>query len=129
MTTETLLSLIAFVLVIGVIGIIATTMWKERSPVKQRLPLVTMLDAVKEEMLAADRKAKEQGSAIMKFEECEFEFAIQTEVDASGRVTVWALELRAGARQTESNKIRIKYGSLPDGPIVAARSSGVPDKP
>jgi Flp pilus assembly protein CpaB len=121
MTTETLLSLIAFVLVIGVIGIIATTMWKERSPVKQRLPLVTMLDAVKEELLLADRKAKEQGSAIMKLEECEFEFAIQTEVDASGKVTVWALELRAGARQTETNKIRIKYVSLPDGSIVAAR--------
>jgi hypothetical protein len=129
MTTETLLSLIAFVLVIGVIALIFTSLWRERSPVRRRLPLATMLDAVKEELLLADRKAKEQGSAIMKFEECEFEFVIETEVDASGKVTVWALELGAGARQTESNKIRIKYVSLPDGSIIAARASEVPAKP
>jgi hypothetical protein len=129
MTTETLLSLIAFVLVIGVIALIFTSLWKERSPVKQRLPLGTMLDAVKEELLLADRKAKEQGSALLKFEECEFEFAVETEVDAGGKVTVWALELRAGARQMESNKIRIKYVSLPDGPIVAALPGDMPAKP
>jgi hypothetical protein len=129
MTTETLLSIIAFVLIIGVIGFILTNVWKERSPVRQRLPLTTMVDAVKAELLLADQKAKEQGSALLKFQECEFEFAIETEVDAGGKVTVWALELRAGARQMESNKVRIKYVGLPDGPIVAARASEVTAKP
>jgi hypothetical protein len=129
MTTETLLSLIAFVLVIGLIALIFTSLWKERSPVRQRLPLTTMVDAVKEQLLLADQKAKEQGSALLKFQECEFEFAVETEVDAGGKVTVWALELRAGARQTESNKVRIKYVGLPDGSIIAARASEIPAKP
>lgn len=128
MTTETLLSIIAFVLAIGVIALIFTSLWKERSPVRQRLPLTTMVDAVKAELLLADQKAKEQGSALLKFQECEFEFAVETEVDAGGKVTVWALELRAGVRQTESNKVRIKYVGLSDGPIVAARASEVPAK-
>jgi hypothetical protein len=80
-----------------------------------------MLDAVKEELLKADQKAKERGPALMRFESCEFEFAIETEVDASGKVTVFALELGAGARQTETNRIRIKYMGLPNQPLDAVR--------
>jgi len=122
MTIETLLAIVAIVLVAGVIGFMLANTWKGRAIVRQRLPLATMLDAVKEELLGADQKAKEQGSALMRFESCEFEFAIETEVDASGKVTVWALELSAGARQTETNRIRIKYAGLPDQPLDAVRS-------
>jgi len=123
MTTETVLSIVAIVLVIGVIVYILLNARPGQSAIKQRLPLVTMLDAVKEEMLLADRKAKEQGTALLKFEECEFEFAIETEIDASGKVIVWAVQLGAGAKQTESNKIRVKYVGLPDQNIEGAVTS------
>jgi hypothetical protein len=120
MTTETVLAIVAIVLVIGVIVYILLNARPGQSAIKQRLPLETMLDAVKEEMLLVDRKVKEQGTALLKFEECEFEFAIETEIDAGGRVIVWAVQLGAGAKQTESNRIRVKYVSLPDHPIEGA---------
>ena len=123
MTIETALSIVAIVLVLGVIGYILLNARTGRSAVRQRLPLATMLDAVKEEILLADQKAKQQGSAIMKFKDCEFEFAIETEVDATGEVTVWAVQLGAGAKQTESNTIRVRYVSLPDQNIEGAVTS------
>jgi hypothetical protein len=122
-TIETAISIVALVLVLGVIVYILLNARRGQSAIKQRLPLVTMLDAVKEEMLLADRKAKEQGSARLKFKECEFEFAIETEIDAAGEVTVWAVQLGAGAKQTESNTIRVKYVSLPDQIIEGAVTS------
>jgi hypothetical protein len=120
MTTETIFALVALVLVIGVIIDILLNARPGQSVIQQRLPLATMLEGVKAELLLADRKAKEQGSALLKFEECEFEFAIETQVDAAGRVTVYALQLGAGAQQIESNKIRVKYVSLPDQDLEGA---------
>jgi hypothetical protein len=67
MTIETLLAIVALVLVAGVIGFMVANTWKGRAVVRQRLPFETMLDAVKEELLRADQKAREQGSALMRF--------------------------------------------------------------
>lgn len=71
-----------------------------------------MVEAVKEELEKAAERAREQQNAIMKSTDCEFVFAIETETDASGKVTIWALELDGGVKLTESNTVTNKYGPL-----------------
>lgn len=45
----------------------------------------------------------------MRFEECELEFAIETEQEASGAIKFWVLELGGGVKRNESNIVRMKY--------------------
>ena len=121
MDTTTILSILAFILAIGAIGYIFS-MNRTRYGQKKRFPLEDMLKEVKEAMVQADLNAQADHSAIMKFSECAFEFAIETENDASGKLTVFAVELSGGAKLTESNKVSIKYIGLPDHPIVGVEA-------
>ena len=68
MTIETLLAVVAIVLVSGVIGFMLANTWKGRAVVRQRLPLETMLDAVKRRVAQGRSQSREQGSALMRFE-------------------------------------------------------------
>ena len=112
MTIETLFSVLAFSAIIGVIGYIFGSSRIQKPSIRKRILFSTMLEAAKEQILAAHVNAVSQESGIMQFDECEFEFAIETEQNTSGKATVWALEISGGGKQTDSNKVRIKYKAL-----------------
>ena len=76
-----------------------------------RIPLSDLLASVRSEIVTADAAAQEAGVAVMKFDECEFEFAVEIEKDAKGGIKVWVLELGGGVKKKDSNKIRVKYKS------------------
>jgi hypothetical protein len=130
MTIETVFSVLAFSAIIGVIGYIFGSSRIQKSSIKKRILFSTMLETVKEQIFTAHINAISQGSGIMQFDECEFEFAIETEQDGSGKVTVWALEISGGSKQTDSNKVRIKYKALPNIALQApALQQGSAPKP
>lgn len=74
-----------------------------------RIPLSDLLASIRSEIVKADAAAKKEGTAVMQFDECEFEFAVEIEKEAKGGVHVWVLELSGGGKKTEMNTIRVKY--------------------
>ncbi|MEX2567486.1 MAG: trypco2 family protein [Cyclobacteriaceae bacterium] len=87
----------------------------------KKIQLSEMLDHISSELLIAQKKADERGQSTMQFSECEIEFAVETTKEASGGIKVWISELKAGAKKTDSNTIRIKFGSIPGYSIQAAQ--------
>ena len=85
----------------------------------EKIQLSEMLDHISAELLNAQNKAKLRGQAVMQFAECEIEFAVETTKEAGGGIKVWIAELKAGAKKTDSNTVRIKFGSIPTDPIQA----------
>jgi hypothetical protein len=85
----------------------------------ERIQLSTLVDKIRQELYAAHQHALSEGGGIMQFEECELEFAVETEVEAKGGIKVYILSLSGGGKRSESNIVRIKYKRIEDQPIVA----------
>jgi hypothetical protein len=78
----------------------------------ERIPLSDLIAQITAEIRKAHDFATETERAIMQFEECEFEFAVEAEKSAEGRIHVWIINLGGGGRTTNSNRVRIKYSKL-----------------
>jgi hypothetical protein len=94
-----------------------------------KIKLSEMLDQISLELLEAQKKAVERGQPTMQFSECEIEFAVETAKEAGGGIKVWIAELKAGAKKTDSNTVRIKFGNIPDSPIQAAHMQSTSSGP
>jgi len=86
-----------------------------------KIQLSEMLDHISLELLEAQRKAHERGQATMQFSECEIEFAVETTKEAGVGIRVWISELKAGAKKTDSNTVRIKFSSIPGNSVQAVQ--------
>ena len=91
--------------------------------VAKKVQLSEMLEQISAELIEAQKKALQRGQATMQFSECEIEFAVETSKDASGGIKVWILDLKAGAKKTQSNTVRIKFENIPNAPIQAEQIS------
>jgi hypothetical protein len=92
--------------------------------VQDRIPLADLLAHISDELFAADAAAKKRGKAAMQFKECELEFAVSAEVKADADIKVWVINLGAGAKNTHSNKMKIKFERNPQSAIQAAHKTG-----
>lgn len=95
----------------------------------ERIPLSEVVAKVAEELIQAQAKAKARGTAVMQFDECELEFAVEAEREGKAGVNVWALELGGSKKRTESNIVRVKFKSLPDQPLQAAQETSADGPP
>jgi hypothetical protein len=89
-----------------------------------RLPLSEVLGYISAEIHQAHERANLQQNAVMKFAECELDFAIETEKKAEGGVHVWVLQLGAGAKKTEANTMKIKYTAVGEPMVAVIEGSG-----
>ncbi|MBV9850407.1 MAG: hypothetical protein JO250_12090 [Armatimonadetes bacterium] len=85
----------------------------------QKIPLAELLQQITTELRRAHEAAEWRGNAVMRFQECELEFAIEAEAKAEGGFHVWVLDLGGGGSRTEANTIKIKYAALEGVPTVA----------
>jgi len=96
---------------------------------QDRIPLGELLEYIAGEIRDIHRKAIAHGEPVMKFKECEFEFAIEAESKAEGGFHVWVLNLGGGVKRTESNTIKIKYSALGDHEMVAQVEAAAGTRP
>lgn len=74
--------------------------------------LSDVLAYVAEQLLMAEKQAKNREQAIMRFEECEVELSVKLEAGAKGGIKVWVIELGANVKREEANKIKVKFRAL-----------------
>jgi hypothetical protein len=80
-----------------------------------KIPLAEVLHVVTREIQQAHRNAMAAGQTpVMKFESCEFEFAVDVEAKAGGGFQVWVMQLSGGVKRTESNTMKIQYRAIGD---------------
>ncbi|MGX6998847.1 trypco2 family protein [Caballeronia sp. KNU42] len=79
---------------------------------EERIPLADMLEAVNKQIRAAGVRAEHNKDAVMKFAECEFEFAIEAEKKGEAGIEVYVAKLGGSLTRTETNTVKIKYISL-----------------
>jgi len=89
---------------------------------QQKIPIAELARHVRNELETIHKAAA--GDALLRLSECEFEFALEAELEAAGGIKVWLLDLRGGGKKSESNTVRIKYSSIP-GKAVGMISSTV----
>jgi methionine synthase II (cobalamin-independent) len=92
------------------------------------IPLNQVVDEIAKALRQAQADAEKRGGAIMKFEECELEFAVQVESEAGGGLKVWVLEFKAGMKRNEANTIKLKFKAL-DGIVASAEAPAGTRKP
>ncbi len=88
-----------------------------------KLELPALLAHLTEQLLEADKAAREKGNAIMQLEECEVELAVKLEIGAKGGVKFWVMELGANSKTEHSNKIKVKFKPLAGVAIQAVQKS------
>ncbi|MEH8018355.1 hypothetical protein MN202_14025 [Rheinheimera muenzenbergensis] len=76
------------------------------------IPLSEILQHISNELKSAHLSAEKTGGATMQFEECEIEFAVKAEKDASGGIKVWILNLSGGEKKTDANTIKVKFKKI-----------------
>jgi hypothetical protein len=79
---------------------------------KKRLELAQLIDHVGDEVRKAHKQAKSQNDAVMEFIECEVEAVFEVEVEANGKVNLWAAEIGTSGTQTTTHRITLKYQAL-----------------
>lgn len=85
----------------------------------KQLQLSELMKTIRGELIKAEQRAKYENGGIMQFEECELEFALATELQGGGGVTVYVLDLKGGGKRSESNTIRIKFKAIPGQAVIA----------
>jgi len=83
-----------------------------------KIPLSEVLEHISNELWEANERARTSGRATMQFSECEIEFAIETEGKAETGIKVYFVNLGGGLKRSETNSIRIKFGSTANTPIL-----------
>jgi hypothetical protein len=84
-----------------------------------RIRLADAVSAISQELLEAKKNAISKGASTMVFDECEFEFAVETEGSGGVGFSVWVLDISAEAKRTSSNTVRVKFKGNPANPIAA----------
>jgi hypothetical protein len=87
-----------------------------------RIQLSEVLKMVGAEIRRAHRSATDKHSEdkpVMRFRDCELEFAIEIEAKGEGKFDIWVAKIGTGVKRTESNSIKIRYSALEDNPQVA----------
>ncbi|MBV8771177.1 MAG: hypothetical protein JO166_02435 [Deltaproteobacteria bacterium] len=84
-----------------------------------KIPLSDVLQNITEELAKADKAARERGSAVMQFTDCELDFAIEAERQGNAGVKLWVLDVGGEVKRSESNTIKLKFSSLSNNPIQA----------
>jgi NTP-dependent ternary system trypsin peptidase co-occuring protein len=77
-----------------------------------QIAIADVLSHISNQLLQADKAARERGTATMRFDECELEFAIKVEGSAKAGIKVWLMELGGGVTKADTNTIRIKFKSI-----------------
>ncbi|GAA0692252.1 trypco2 family protein [Vreelandella titanicae] len=85
----------------------------------KQLPLAQVLSQVAEELLAADMNARERGTPVMQFDQCEVEFAITAEASSNAGIKVWVVNIGGTAKSSHTNMIRVRFKS-PEGTVTQA---------
>lgn len=98
-------------------------------PTLPKLELPDLLAHLSDQLMAADKAARERGQPIMQFEECEVEVAVKLEAGAEGGVKFWVVELGANAKSEYSNKITVKFKPLAGTTLQAVQKSAADDAP
>jgi hypothetical protein len=94
---------------------------------KTRIPLAELVHHITSELRDAHARAVSTGTPVMQFQECELEFAIETERSGKGGINVWIIDAGGELKRNESNTIKVKYVALPGvAPIVAPVESVEP---
>lgn len=88
-----------------------------------KLQLTDLLSHLSQQLVAADKAARDRGDAIMQLEECEVELAVKLEVGAKGGVKFWVMELGANSKTEHSNKIKVKFKPLAGVALQAVQKS------
>ena len=78
----------------------------------QRIEFSKVIEHITEELKKAKQASPED--AVMQFEECEVEFAIELEKSGKSGINIWVVELGGGINKTETNTVRIKFKSIPE---------------
>ena len=91
---------------------------------ENRIPLAALLEYITSQLRQVHENAKAAQARgdhepIMKFDECELEFAIEAEYKGEAGLHVWVVKAGAGVKRSEANTIKIKYTSLPGPGTVA----------
>ena len=94
-----------------------------------RIPLSDVLANIATEIRKAHEKATSEEHPVMKFQECELEFAVDLEQNASGGIQVWVINLTGGAKRTDSNTVKVKYTAMGDYVAAVEANVSVRDKP
>lgn len=87
---------------------LATVLREVRNAIRQAHE-DAMAEAEAAEAEAAKDPTKKPKKPVMKFKECELEFAVDIEIEASGGIKFWVLKLGGGVKRTNSNTIKITY--------------------
>jgi hypothetical protein len=85
----------------------------------EQLPLAEVLSQVAQELLTADKTARERGIPVMQFDHCEVEFAVTVEKSAKAGLQVWVVNIGGDAKASHTNKIKVRFKS-PEGIITQA---------
>ena len=91
---------------------------EEPRTMAEKFALSDILNGIIEELVQAHKNADHRGFAVMKFVECEVEFAVEIEKDRNLGAKLWVLKLGGGRTKTDSNTVRIKF--VAEGPTLAA---------
>jgi hypothetical protein len=84
--------------------------------------LVTLSELVKttaDELRAIHNAEPKASDAVMRFSECEVELAVAVAADVDGKVKFWVVEAGSGVSYENSQKVKLKFTSIP-GQIVQA---------
>ena len=130
MSPEEILALVVFIIVTALIGwIFGFTGGRSKSAQNKNIQLADLLAATRSELIKSHNKAVKSGLAIMKFEEIEFEFAVEIENEGSTGLKISLLEFGGRGKRKEANIVRVKYKSLPSPGIFAPQTGNEEEGP
>jgi copper(I)-binding protein len=89
----------------------------------EKIALSDILAQIADELTLAEENARRRGFAVMQFQECEIEFAVQAEKQAGGGIKVWFINLGGGVKRSDENTIRLKFTNISNMPMQAPQTS------
>ncbi len=93
---------------------------------KEKLQLMELVRHVAEELRESQITRDESKPTVMKFKECEITASFQVEVEANGKVKLWAAEMGAKGNQSTMHTIKLKYEA--EGADVVCTSISLSDE-
>ncbi len=90
---------------------------------KEKLQLMDLVRHVADELRESQVTRDETKPAVMRFVECEITASFQVEVDANGKVNLWAVELGAKGTQSTVHSVKLKYEAKGDNVLIVEEAS------
>lgn len=94
-----------------------------------KFELAELLAQLSDQLIAADRRARERGQAIMQLEECEVELAINMEGGGNAGIKFWVVELGVNAKTERVNTLKVKFKPIPGSATQAGQQSELDPAP